>query len=83
MSGWDGTERRHTDPYLSTLRRIEKDVGAIKHTLHGDNGTPGLRIRVDRLEQRAKLTFGLAGTALGAVASAAGAWIWHKVTGGP
>lgn len=80
---WDGRERREQDPYLSTLKRIERDVADIRVTLHGDNGSPGLRIRVDRLEQRAKFTSWLAGTAFGSVLTAAGVWLWHKTTGGP
>lgn len=59
-----------------TLTRMESKIDRLDRHITGasEPGT-GLIVRVDRIEQRNKLTAWLAGTALGAALSAIAAWI--------
>lgn len=59
--GYVGPERRSEDRVIATLAIIDnkidaitEDVSELSKSVNGNDGSPGLRIKVDRLEQRAK-----------------------------
>ena len=59
------------------LDRIEERVDSLYATLHGDNGEPGIKGRLDRLEQTHNLTKWFAGTAVASLIAAVASW-FHK-----
>ena len=48
---WPAAERRSYDLILVQLNSIEDKLDKLHACIDGTNGTPGLRIRVDRIEQ--------------------------------
>jgi len=48
---WDGIEQRRNDPVLARLDDVVQRLDTLNNSIHGTNATPGLRMRVDRLEQ--------------------------------
>ena len=75
-----GKTRVTNEALAVKLDAVAADVSEIKTTLNG-NGAPGLKTRIDRLEQAAKsrewslkmIWTALVGTALTVCAN----WIWH------
>ena len=51
---WDGVEHRQNDAVLQRLDDVVQRLDTLNDSIHGTNATPGLRIRVDRLEQDRK-----------------------------
>lgn len=67
------------DSYTSRLDRIERALGRIERSINGDEerGVTGLRMKVDRLEQRMRLVWmAVAGAALAVITLG-----WNALTG--
>ncbi len=56
-----------------------RETKAIRHVIEG-NGTPGMKTRLDRIEQRAKLVFWVLGITLPIALGAAGTMIYRGIT---
>lgn len=76
---------RKQDAEAIKTEGIAKDVAEIKAVTYGDGGDdkPGLRMRVDRLEQLLKYTAWLVGALLAAAIAGVADYITRQIKGGP
>ena len=67
------TEHESPEIISERLKNLQDDVSAIRRFVEGDNGNPGLRVRIDRLEQFYRSAVWVLGTlfvaALGVIAT--------------
>lgn len=63
------------------LQNVSKTVGELKDALEGTPSAPGLKIRIDRLEQSEQTKrrhFGYLWSAVAALAGVAAKLLWHQ-----